>query len=577
MSEERKTPLGGSDRSHYFTGKLMTVGDFELEQSYLNDRRRLGNRLLHGMGVVSGLNVLAVDAQTISLEPGVALDALGREIVVPEPCAKRLSALEGFDACGDAAYLCLHYREEPREETFSAAGAATGSLERAYNRIHEGYALTLLPQAPAGAEGLAALWRQELTLWEGDGLRLAVVLPRFAVPGGLLRGAVRLEKRGLPAPAHYKLTLTGDLFEPCEVCFDETEVGAAQTDERPFSLRCTAHAPALAALRAERVSLRCGQVEEAPPDGEAGVELTAQGTARAVAERYYSAGPALFDPDVPLCLARLHLVSDGPVRLIERLEVNPFGQYAASAALLELLRGLPGEGEPETGGAVVPAEAPPPAETPPPPALAGGVETVHLGPGARAGRDYFSDEFVHGLGYGRVAVVAALENAPAPLSGEEELLFFGDGSIFQGDKFPHTLPKVRVGALVSPGRGTLRLGVHLMEKTDQQALSVRWWAFRAGEEAPEQAAPGGMKVRVTPNTVSLEPLGQVRLSASVEGDADQEVRWSVVSPEGGEVDQNGVYLAPAGEGVFEVSARSVKHEDKSASAYIVVHEGPEEG
>ena len=86
-----------AERNHYFYGKLMTVRDFENEQTYMNDKRRLGNRMLHGAGIVSGLGVLLVDNQTISLEAGMALDYLGREIVVREPCVKQISVLRGFD------------------------------------------------------------------------------------------------------------------------------------------------------------------------------------------------------------------------------------------------------------------------------------------------------------------------------------------------------------------------------------------------------------------------------------------------------------------------------------------------
>ena len=84
------------ERNRYFSGKLMTVRDFEDEQTYFNDKRRLGNRMLHGAGVVAGLGVLLVDNQTFSLEAGMALDYLGREIVVQDPCVKRISAIRGF-------------------------------------------------------------------------------------------------------------------------------------------------------------------------------------------------------------------------------------------------------------------------------------------------------------------------------------------------------------------------------------------------------------------------------------------------------------------------------------------------
>ena len=36
------------ERNRYFYGKLMTARDFEDEQTYFNDKRRLGNRALHG-------------------------------------------------------------------------------------------------------------------------------------------------------------------------------------------------------------------------------------------------------------------------------------------------------------------------------------------------------------------------------------------------------------------------------------------------------------------------------------------------------------------------------------------------
>ena len=113
------------ERNHYFYGKLMTVRDFQDEQTYMNNKRRLGNRLLHGAGIVAGLGVLLVDNQTFSLEAGMALDYLGREILVQDPCVKRISAIQGFDQIqqsGDV-YLGIRYQEEECEGTFSVAGS----------------------------------------------------------------------------------------------------------------------------------------------------------------------------------------------------------------------------------------------------------------------------------------------------------------------------------------------------------------------------------------------------------------------------------------------------------------------
>src|SRR4029450_902596 len=71
-------------RPNYFTGQLLTEEDFTAEQSYFLDGRRSDNRHLHGWGVVCGLGVTPAGGGVV-IGPGLAIDGLGREIVVPEP------------------------------------------------------------------------------------------------------------------------------------------------------------------------------------------------------------------------------------------------------------------------------------------------------------------------------------------------------------------------------------------------------------------------------------------------------------------------------------------------------------
>jgi hypothetical protein len=75
-------------RNHYFTGKLLTARDLTLEQRYMRDKLRLHHRVLHGWGVACGLLVkphpYCPDLRII-VEPGVAIDQCGYEIVVPIP------------------------------------------------------------------------------------------------------------------------------------------------------------------------------------------------------------------------------------------------------------------------------------------------------------------------------------------------------------------------------------------------------------------------------------------------------------------------------------------------------------
>ena len=70
-------------RNHYFYGKLLDVYQFEMETQYQNAKRWLLNRLVTGYGVVCGLDVVpGAETNEIWIEPGVAIDQWGREILV---------------------------------------------------------------------------------------------------------------------------------------------------------------------------------------------------------------------------------------------------------------------------------------------------------------------------------------------------------------------------------------------------------------------------------------------------------------------------------------------------------------
>lgn len=84
-------------RLRYFHGQPLGALDLRREQSYHRDRARLHNRLLHGWGIVCGLEVQVAPrrdsdacetdptmAELIVL-PGAALDCLGNEIVIRHP------------------------------------------------------------------------------------------------------------------------------------------------------------------------------------------------------------------------------------------------------------------------------------------------------------------------------------------------------------------------------------------------------------------------------------------------------------------------------------------------------------
>ena len=167
----KNTQLYPFERNKYFYGKLLSVEDFNFEQKYMNDKRRLINRMVHGIGVVSGLNVVRVDDTTISVESGLAFDTTGREIVVDMPVTKKLAMLNGYDTAISSGsntyvYLCLEYSEG---EKGNAHNIVSKSDVINAGSIREGYNLYLTASEPDDdIDRTELLYEQAVTIfWNG--------------------------------------------------------------------------------------------------------------------------------------------------------------------------------------------------------------------------------------------------------------------------------------------------------------------------------------------------------------------------------------------------------------------------
>lgn len=98
IAEELLRTLRAPKRNRYFYGKPLDAAAFQLEQCYELGERWLGNRTTLGPGVICGLQVLAGQDGRIGLQPGVAVDGLGREVIVP--AAFYLDPFQLLDAFG---------------------------------------------------------------------------------------------------------------------------------------------------------------------------------------------------------------------------------------------------------------------------------------------------------------------------------------------------------------------------------------------------------------------------------------------------------------------------------------------
>lgn len=84
-------------RVHYFPQQFLRTEDFDTEQAYHIDMRRRHNIGHHIWGVVYGLQ-MQVEEGGIFVQPGMAVDGFGRELILPERQALALSEFEAKDS-----------------------------------------------------------------------------------------------------------------------------------------------------------------------------------------------------------------------------------------------------------------------------------------------------------------------------------------------------------------------------------------------------------------------------------------------------------------------------------------------
>jgi hypothetical protein len=137
-------------RIRYFSGQLLTAGDFNDDQRYHRDKLRRVIRHLHGRGVVSGLEVQVEESSSdrgaVRIEPGAAITPDG-ELLVVNACRRCDVTLQG-----EASFVSLVYTEH---NTRSVATGDPASLEA--SRIEEGVGVVLTADPPHDGVAIARL------------------------------------------------------------------------------------------------------------------------------------------------------------------------------------------------------------------------------------------------------------------------------------------------------------------------------------------------------------------------------------------------------------------------------------
>ncbi|HKS27378.1 MAG TPA: hypothetical protein VJS44_06135 [Pyrinomonadaceae bacterium] len=211
--EDNNCSLRGFERNRYFFGKPMMVRDFDAEQQYFNGKRYLLNRLVHGRGIVCGLNLLKnTNGGGFTLKAGAAIDCCGREIVVGSDYTKTdLKDMEGYrdDIVTQnlTIYFCLVYDECIREPIRAQANTSSCGDVCDYNRIREGFKVVIKETAPAASANFCELTSSKKVVFEDARFRLERIAPLWVNPKDVFEVLL------IATPKNINGTLTVDVEE----------------------------------------------------------------------------------------------------------------------------------------------------------------------------------------------------------------------------------------------------------------------------------------------------------------------------------------------------------------------------
>lgn len=565
------------ERNKYFYGKLLNVEDFETEQRYMNDKRRILNRLVHGMGVVCGMNVVGVDEETVSVEMGLALDFAGREIVVEKPVLKKLSTIDGFedyeddDEVNNRMYLYIEYREVEKEGVHNIAAGGRDSSKQEYNRIQEGYHLYLSSQEPEEKFLTRSLYEDVKTVYAANGMKIVQTVPKYIESEKEFELTIQVENISQQKPISFTYRLEMNGVEPAdnlqsEVSFNEADYPKSEVYTIIKKFRALGVKRIRGSLKPEEGSflLRLGGEEWKPElTGGSSFIITENGIEQEITEQYYKNAMEEIVRTTTMqgiCLAKLSVVRAEKTYLINHVEPMPFGQYVFANPLAQAIDSVDGKKQSEEiMGSLTSRKKIEKGEQQ---MTACGDAVVNLGLGGLKGQKFFSGDIVHGLGLGLVYLNLGVSSDMS----DTGRVVYGQQDIFEQRE--HRAP-VRLAARLDVTKGSFQIGVECLDDTTEQQLKIHWMAVK---DPRKKAETEKLTMQIKPDMKNVTVRESFYLEALISGISDSRIFWSVKEKEGGSIDENGMYTAPNQPGVYEVVAKSMDNPELMASTYVVVRD-----
>ncbi len=562
------------ERNRYYPGKMLTTADFQAEQSYHINKMRFLNSLFYGAGIVCGCGVVNLDDLSILVESGVVIDGDGREIIIDSSVVKKLSAIEGFDSLkSNTACLCVRFKEKDIHSVY-AVSHKESDQEYEYNRISEGYEIFLVDKEEydEGIE-LESEFLQKETLFRGADFEAYLIMPTIASKGRNLKAQIEIHKI---SSAEVKLSYNAILDVPnfaapdgssqIDINVDDVELSEGGVYTKDFWMTVQYQAGSEA-----NVILRSGSATGFVDDKAITVENSFAMRIRLSDERPQSLirrenGKLSLEmrnisDSSAIMLAEIDLMRTDSAYVIEKVHEITKNQYielpsqtALKNQCLEFFIKDADISEP------APKEDTrmQPVFTPDYTAsglkdVATGVLEIPLGREARAGDIRYSGEITHGLGAGNVYISIGYEylSQDQALGASAKSTVYGNPELFSRQN--QQLVDAETAVRVLNDKGSFVVAARLLRDVDFLVLTYRWVAikFPTGEELAAADYYGKSITAKTP-TVVMRPRENYYFGVEYHNMEPCSITYELTATGSGEISTDGVYTAPAKEGVYEV-------------------------
>jgi hypothetical protein len=139
------------ERLNYYQRQYLGATDFKAEQAYHRDMRRRHNLGQHTWGIVTGLELVEKPKEDsagvdVYVQPGMAIDGFGREVIVTEPF--KLSGAQ-FDAFNTLKHRAVYVAYDEESEDRPAAGFESCDAENQFSRVRESFQIIVEPKTIA--------------------------------------------------------------------------------------------------------------------------------------------------------------------------------------------------------------------------------------------------------------------------------------------------------------------------------------------------------------------------------------------------------------------------------------------